>query len=364
MLMNFFPSRTITRYMGWMFLTRTFGVLIALVVILQSLDMLGQTGKILEYPGNGTPELLKYISLRLPQIIQQFLPFSVLLGTLITFMSLNANSEIISMKSAGLSAHQVLAPFFVAGLLVAIVSFTFNERIAARSTATLDKWQRAEYRPLPKETGGQYNVWVRDGDNLIHASEVSGRGANTKLSGVTIYNRKEGELNAIVRAKAASPIAGAWTLTDARRFDVARGVETPLGTINAGAGITPDQFTLATVDADRLSFWALWVAIDDLKAAGRPTGSLEAGLWHKISGPLSSMLMPLLAAVAAFGIARSGKLFIRAVIGMALGVAYFFADNFGLVMGDLGAYPPLLAAWGPFLLFLLLGETVLMQTEE
>ena len=31
--------------------------------------------------------------------------------------------------------------------------------------------------------------------------------------------------------------------------------------------------------------------------------------------------MPLLGAVAAFGIARSGKLFVRAVIGMALGFA-------------------------------------------
>jgi lipopolysaccharide export system permease protein len=74
--------------------------------------------------------------------------------------------------------------------------------------------------------------------------------------------------------------------------------------------------------------------------------------------------MPLLGAVAAFGIARSGRLFIRAVIGMALGFAYFVADKFGLAMGNLGAYPPLLAAWGPFLLFLLIGEAVLIQTEE
>ena len=54
----------------------------------------------------------------------------------------------------------------------------------------------------------------------------------------------------------------------------------------------------------------------------------------------------------------------RAVIGMALGFAYFVADNFGLAMGNLGAYPPLLAAWGPFFLFLLIGEAVLIQTEE
>ena len=67
-----------------------------------------------------------------------------------------------------------------------------------------------------------------------------------------------------------------------------------------------------------------------------------------------------------FAMARAllGRLFIRAVIGMALGFAYFVADNFGLAMGNLGAYPPLLAAWGPFFLFLLIGETVLIQTEE
>ena len=40
------------------------------------------------------------------------------------------------------------------------------------------------------------------------------------------------------------------------------------------------------------------------------------------------------------------------------------ADNFGLAMGNLGAYPPLLAAWGPFALFLLIGEAVLIRTEE
>ena len=76
------------------------------------------------------------------------------------------------------------------------------------------------------------------------------------------------------------------------------------------------------------------------------------------------LLMPLLGSVAAFGLARSGQLFVRAIIGMALGFAYFVADNFGLAMGDLGIYPPLLAAWGPFLLFLLIGEYVLIKTEE
>ena len=87
-------------------------------------------------------------------------------------------------------------------------------------------------------------------------------------------------------------------------------------------------------------------------------------MWHKLSGPMSAILMPLLAGVAAFGIARSGQLFVRAVIGMALGFLYFVADNFALAMGNIGAYPPLLAAWAPFILFLFIGEMVLIRTEE
>ena len=74
--------------------------------------------------------------------------------------------------------------------------------------------------------------------------------------------------------------------------------------------------------------------------------------------------MPLLAATAAFGLARSGQVLLRACIGMALGFAYFVADNFALAMGNLGAYPPWLAAWAPFVLFLLIGEAVLVRTEE
>ena len=122
--------------------------------------------------------------------------------------------------------------------------------------------------------------------------------------------------------------------------------------------------TLAQVDPDEQDFAQLMDSIAQMQEAGRPTGPLEAGLWHKISGPLSAVLMPLLAAVAAFGLARSGQLFVRAVIGMALGFAYFVADNFALAMGNFGAYPPLLAAWAPFVLFFLIGETVLIRTEE
>jgi lipopolysaccharide export system permease protein len=361
---SFFPSRTVSLYMGRMFLVRTFGILAGLVLVLQALDLLGESGKILAVPGNGDAEVWRYMSLRVPQIIARFLPFSVLLGTILTLITMNQNSEVVALKASGLSAHQVLAPLILASVGIAGLSFMFNERIVARATATLNQWQKVEYGPLPIDRGDRSNVWVRTGDDLIEVAQIKGRREGTRLGGITLYERDGGSLRAIVTAPSGWRSGDGWAIGPARRFDVPSGQTTTVADTIIARGVTPDQFTLASVDADGLSFSALSGAIDDLAAAGRPTKALEGALWHKLSGPLSSVLMPLLGAVAAFGIARSGKLFIRAVIGMALGFAYFVADNFALAMGNLGAYPPFLAAWAPFLLFLLIGEAVLIRTEE
>ena len=364
MVPSFFPSRTLSLYLARTFLVRTVAVLAALVLVLQALDLLGESGDILAYKGNGDAQLWYYVSLRAPQIIERFLPFSVLLSTLITFMTLNQNSEIIAMKAAGASAHQILAPLVVASLGIAAISFGFNDRIVSRATATLTAWQNVDYGPVPRATGIVSNVWVRDGDDLIHVNSVTGRLAGTALHGVTIYDRTGGNLQNIIRAVRAVQADGGWRLSGISRFNVARGTATALAPLIFAHGVTPDRFTLADVDADSRSFVSLNQAVGDLKAAGRPTGALESALWHKLSGPLSSILMPLLAAVAAFGLARSGQLFVRAVIGMGLGFTYFVADNFALAMGNIGAYPPFLAAWSPFLLFLLIGEAVLIRSEE
>ena len=366
MQFDFFPSPQISWYMARLFLTRTFAVLALLVVVLQTLDLLGESGDILAYAGNGDAQLWHYVGLRIPQIIARFLPFSVLLGTLIMLAGMNQNSEIVSMKAAGLSAHQILAPLIASALGVAIISYAFNERVVARATASLSAWQAVDYGPIPTDSGVKSNPWVRDGNNLVTAAIVAGRGNNVQLRKVEIFNRLNNSLTTIVQAPRGHYDAASksWLLEDARQFDVARGTERQAGTVRFGHAIRPDQFTLAKVDPDALTFSELRAAIGDLRDAGRPTAELEGSLWHKLSGPLSALLMPILGSVAAFGLARSGQLFVRAVMGMALGFAYFVADNFSLAMGNLGAYPPILAAWAPFFLFLLVGETVLFRTEE
>jgi lipopolysaccharide export system permease protein len=363
--LGFFPSRRLAFYMVKLFLTRSFAVLFALVLVLMTLDLLGEAGKILAVPGNGDSALWHYVALRVPLLVSRFLPFAVLLGTLIAFVGLNQHSEVVAMKAAGLSAHQILAPLIVASIGISAALFAFNEGVVVNSARHVNAWSDNDYKPIPPASGVLSNVWLLQGDDLVRAGIVTGRGPRMVLHWVTVYDRSGGILQRVISAPRAVPVpSGGWRLEDVQIYDANMNLVRHTPELQGLAGIKPDQFTLAHVDPTELDYWTLKARIAELEAAGRPTDEARAGLAHKLSQPLSILLMPLLAAVAAFGLARSGQVLARASLGMGLGFAYFVADNFSLAMGNAGAYPPMIAAWAPFLLFLLIGEAVLVRTEE
>jgi lipopolysaccharide export system permease protein len=365
MNLEFFPSRTLTVYLARLFVTRILAVLLMLTLVLQMLDLLGTSGDILAYKGNGQAQLLYYVSLRIPQLIARFLPYSVLLATIITLATLNQNSEVISMKAAGLSAHQVLAPLVAAALGISAVSFVFNERVVTHATAALNAWEAVDYGPIPETSAARNNVYLAEGRDILLAGNVAGAGDAMVMTQVTYYRRDaNGVIVEQLRAPRATYANPGWRLENPERFDARAVVGSKLGSAVVARDITPARVAVTGVDADAEGLFKLTGSIDAMALAGRRTTDLQAAWWHKISGPLSAALMPLLGAVAAFGLARSGQLLIRAVIGMALGFAYFVFDNAALAMGNFGGYPPFVAAWAPFLLFALIGETVLIRTEE
>ena len=365
MQFDFFTSRTLTLYLSRMFVTRIVAVLIMLVMVLMILDLLGQSDKILANPANGEAEVLHYVGLRVPQLIARFLPYSVLLATIITLATRNQNSEVIAMKASGLSAHQVLAPLILSALVVALVNIAFNERVVTRANASLKAWQAVDYGPVPEQSGVRSNVYLSDGQDILLATTLTGSGKRIVMENVTYYRRNAaGIVIEQLRAPRAAYAGPGWRLEHPVRFDVKTAGTTRAAAITVAAGISPGQIAISDVDPEAQSLFELSDSIASMQAAGRRTSKLDAAWWHKISGPLSAMLMPLLGAVAAFGLARSGQLLIRAVLGMALGFAYFVVDNAALAMGNFGGYAPFVAAWAPFILFALVGETVLIRTEE
>lgn len=360
------PSRTLARYMARLFTIRFFMFLLGLTAVLQVLDLMGKSSDILAGAGADYGSLLEYLRLRTPQLLSQFAPFAALLGAVATLVTLNQSSEITVMKSVGLSAYHILAPALGIGLVIALVHFVFHEAVVVKTYGRLDYWEKNDFAanlPPPPTTASQ--AWMVDGGTIIEVDSITQSGRVLLLDNVSLYHRDANAvLTSFTRARFATYTNGDWTLYDVNRYGLPAMSKSHVESEPWPISIPADRFVALAVKPQEANFLKLWRSVRDLAREGYPTQELRAALYHKLAGPLSNLLMPLLAAVAAFGLARGGHLFIRVVVAMALGFSFFVVDNFMMALSRFGAAPPVLSSWGPFLLFMMLGLSVLFYTEE
>ena len=59
--------------------------------------------------------------LKTPQLLEQTLPFVVLLGTMLALMRLNRRSELVAIRAAGVSAWRFLAPTATLAAIIGLV---------------------------------------------------------------------------------------------------------------------------------------------------------------------------------------------------------------------------------------------------
>ncbi|MCF8475202.1 MAG: LPS export ABC transporter permease LptG [Emcibacter sp.] len=353
-------------YIAKLFITRYIIILLGLVATLQMLDLLSESDNILAGEGATYGELWHYITLRVPTLLSLFSPFVTLLAAIICLASLNIHSEIVIMKTAGWSAFRIITPMIMVSLLIAVVHFVFTESITVKAKAELENWKENEYATnLPPAPDTVYDTWVNDGNNLIKAEKASRNGSILLLDKVTHYVRnKNRHITSLIKADFAVYRDGKWTMFEVREFDIRTLKVTPMENLLWETDIPPERFIALALKPDQVSIKKLRSAITQLKKEGHNTASFETMLFQKFVSPLSTLLMPLLAGLAAFGLHRGGNLFRRIMFTGAMGFGYFVINNLFVALGQYGAVPPFIAAWLPFLLFFLIGTSFILITEE
>lgn len=359
-----FGEGVILRYLAQRFIGVFLMLFIGISLVLLALNLLAESGDVLAGEGASGLSLLRYSYLNWPQLATQLPPFVTLLAALITFATLNQRSEIIVMKAAGVSPFHIVRPLVVAGGLVAIVHFVFNEFVVVPTTVQLRQWQAVDYAmddrempPAPTDT------WAMEDDTTIRVRSVTLNG--TILDDVTLYRKNdEGLMSQVVNADFAAHVDGSWTLFDVNTFNIANHTMTSQKEMAWSVSLPPGRFLALSLQRETISFFDLADTMQQLRQEGQPVNQLMAWLHQKVAAPLSSVIMPLLGALAAFGVYRGGLLFVRITAGALLGFSYFVVDNLLLALGQFGSLPPALSAWAPLALFLCVGIGIIVYAEE
>lgn len=361
------PSQGIfTLYVGRMFFVRFVGLLLFFVIILQMLDLLNRSSDILEVDGAGAASLWRYISLRAPQIVSQFTPFAALLAIVLTLAGLSHTSEITIMRAAGMSVYKVLFPFgFVCGV-IAIGHFAFHETVTVKTSEALDYWEANDYAlNLPADTGTRTNIWIRFDGEIISAESAARFGDAVLLTDVTIRDTNDiGLMENVIEARAARHENGVWRLYGVKMLSASTLEISQSEDAIWTNSLDPEFLFALTLKPDQTSLSELVRKIRQLNSDRADTREAMTSLLSRISKPMATLVMPLLGAIAGFGVHRQGVLLARAVSGSALGFTYFIAENLGLALGKLGALPAIIAAFSPFAFFMVVGFSILLTMEN
>lgn len=354
------------RYVGLRFLVRFLGLLAFFVILLQMLDLLNESKLIMAHEGSGWRSIADYVRLRAPQIIVQFTPFAALLAVVVTLSIMTLSNEITVMRAAGMSVHRVLFPIGAACAVIAAGHFAFQEAVTVGATQKLAYWQANDYAPdLPPDAGARTNVRLVHGDELIRAGSAARRDDGVWLNNVVVSRLTPDRLiEAETEARAARYQEGRWRLYDVRAFDVDTLEIRRAPSADWITTLDPELLFALSLQPDRTPLPELWRKIGQLRADGAETRSATTSFLARFSQPLATLVMPLLGAIAGFGVGRRGNQLQRAVVGAALGFSYFVAENMMLALGKLGVAPAMLGAFFPFALFMVVGFSILLAMEN
>ena len=294
-----------------------------------------------------TPRVILYTLLRLPQLAFEMLPVAVLIGALLGLGALAANSEIVVMRSAGLSIRRLSAMVASTGVILLVVTALLGEFIAP----PLDYFarnMRLEARFGQDEDRLGNATWVRDGPVILHLERVS---SEFEFGSIYMFLlNDESSLASIARAENSGiDDEDRWVLENLRetRFqdDGVRVVESSLAVENFN--IDSETLGISLVKPQSLSGRGLLSYINYLKRNNLDARRYETELWYRIARTATVVVMPVLALAFVFGSLRTGGAGARLMIGVLIGLAYYLASEMLANSGQVFNFDPALIAWLP-----------------
>jgi lipopolysaccharide export system permease protein len=288
-----------------------------------------------------------FVVLNVPQQIYELMPIGVLIGALVGLGSLARGSELTVMRAAGISVWRVAGSVGMAGLLLIVIAVACGEFLAPPLQA-MAKQQKLLSKFSTITFAGRAGPWVRDGNLLINVSQQSGTG---EFAGMLIFELGDDhKLTSVASASTARVQAdGSWQLSHyaSTKFGGER-VESELQDRREFQSTVGGDFLALTVSQPRqLETHVLWGLIRHLKENSLDASEQEFAFWSRIARTSAILFAALLAVPFVFGSLRAAGAGARTLLGVLIGVAFFFVQRMlesGAVVFDAS---PLVLAWFP-----------------
>ena len=306
-----------------------------------------------------------YIWFKIPEFVHIILPVTALTSTLLCLGLLNKFNEITAMKTCGISLYRIILPLIFLALLTGLLSFYLQEKILPSSNKMAEEtWNQIQ--DLPARTVSQSDRrWVMGKDrNRIYYYLYFDQWASV-FSQLSIYDfdSENWSLKSRIYAKKARLESGRLYLNDAWKRDFRN---------NKLINFEKQSEMTIRIDEDKSYFLREWKApdqmnytelkqyIEEIEIRGFESVRYEVDLHFKLSFPFISLIMVFLGIPFAFTMGKRGTL-VGLGVSMIIAMIYWGAIGIFRGLGYVEYMSPALAAWGPNVVFGLVGIYLILN---
>ncbi len=350
--MNINPFKYFDRYLGR---TVFFGTLLALLILfsidsiidlINDLESVGKRGFTVRHA------ILKLL-FGMPQRLYEFMPTALLLGTLIGLGGMAARSELVALRSVGVSKLRILWSVLKVGILLIIVSIWVGEYIAPTTEGYVRSLNKtSDMRKISIRS--RHGLWVRDRNRFINVQQVF---PDYRMTDVWVYElNEEHKLKRASFAKSAVYEKGVWRLYNIRHSLIStQGIETVAAQEEHWERlVSPDLFDVMTVKPEFMSAKKLKKYVKYLDENELNSLRYQLAYYNRFAVPLSGIAMLLLAVPFVFRSVRAGGLGQRIALGIAIAVVFHLLSRILSNASVVYGFPPLLGAFFPTLLVIVI----------
>ena len=365
--MNMILFRYVLKQFALIFIATLF-VLMAVIMLFDVIELLRNAAK-REAVSLGNIGILAL--LKAPQMIHIILPFVTLVAGLIFMFKFDKTSELIVMRSVGLSAWNFTMPLILFIAVIGVVDITLFNPVAAM---TARRYERMEEKvgmthstPFVWSSKG---FWLReirpDKILVIRASRVRQAGQDVLLDNVSVFELdEENHFLKQNEAELGSLKDGILSLKKAFVIDPQKEKGQEKAQVLFETDLSLDRILEKFDEPQTMSFWRFPRYIRFLKESGF-NSMMHEMYWHElIAFPAILVAMILISIVFAVSpTSRQGKAFVRVLMAILGGFFLYFLTRVTNVLGQSQSLPMMLAAWGPALIVIPLCVSALLHMED
>lgn len=323
---------------------------------------------------------LKVLLLKMPGFIVLAFPMSMLLATIMAYSRLSSDSELIALRSLGVSIYRIVIPSIVLSLMVTGLAFFFNDVVAPaanyQASITLDTALKnnepsfieeniiyPEYKKIEQPDGKKQTVLTR----LFYAETFNGK----EMQKLTILDRSQTGINQIITSQSAT-----WNFTE-NKWDFFNGTVyliAPDGSYRNIVRFDRQQLDLPRAPLDlanqdreydemNLSQAREYLKTIELSGSEKKIRKLKVRIQEKLSLPFVCLIFGLIGAAVGLRPQNTSK---ATSFGICVGLifSYYLLSFISSSMGIWGVLSPFMAAWLPNFLGLGVGGFLLLRTSQ